>query len=61
MSEEVTIPKQLLEDLYENTMELIGERHWWADEPRCGYQERYEGYAANAEDAGNILRLHESK
>ena len=26
----------------ENTIELMSERDWWKDEPRCGYQVRYE-------------------
>ncbi len=40
--ESITIPRQLFENLLEDAMELQGERHWWHDEPRCGYQKLYE-------------------
>ena len=35
--------------------ELLAERGWWRDEPRCGYQARYEETKQRIEDAEAAL------
>ena len=39
----------------ENTCELMGERHWWKDEPRCGYAEQYKAMQKDVADADVAL------
>ena len=39
-----------LEACREDSCELLGERSWWKDEPRCNYSNRYD------ETVGNIVR-----
>ena len=37
----------LLENCREDSCELLGERGWWKDEPRCDYSKRYDETAEN--------------
>lgn len=57
----VTVPVRLLENLIDNVYELKGERHWWKDEPRCRYQERYLGYIRDTQEAEEILEKAKEK
>jgi hypothetical protein len=43
-----------LEACREDSCELLGERSWWKDEPRCNYSNRYD------ETAENIVRADEA-
>lgn len=54
--ETVTVPRELLENLLENTYDLRGERHWWASEPRCSYQEDYQQYCDDIEKTEELLK-----
>lgn len=51
----ISIPRELLEKLLDNTYELRGERYWWEDEPRCGHQRDYEGYGEVIKQVEKIL------
>jgi hypothetical protein len=45
----------------EDSCELLGERYWWADEPRCDYRKRYDETAENivkADEALDALNPH---
>ena len=53
--ETVKVPRELLENLIENTIELRGVRDWWKDEPRCNYQQDYQRYCVEIEKAEEIL------
>lgn len=46
-----------LEACVEDSCELLGERGWWKDEPRCGYSQRYEETAENIATAHRVLEL----
>jgi hypothetical protein len=39
----------------EDSIELLGERDWWKNEPRCNYQIRYEETAENIRRADAAL------
>jgi hypothetical protein len=52
----VSLPLRLVEDALEECYELLGERHWWKDEPLCNYQERYESLKRTAEELGAAVR-----
>ncbi len=45
-NDSITIPRKLFEELLEDAMELIVERRWWKNEPRCNYQRDYEALDA---------------
>lgn len=49
--------RDALEACLEDSEELLAERHWWADEPRCGYQRAYAVTQANIENARELLNL----
>lgn len=38
----VSVPRELAENALDELYELRGERAWWKDEPRCGYQMGYQ-------------------
>lgn len=57
--ETVKVPRELLENLIENTIELRGVRDWWKDEPRCNYQRDYQRYCVEIEKAQEILNDQE--
>jgi hypothetical protein len=37
----VVVPVELLDAALDYMCELRGERSWWKDEPRCGYDQAY--------------------
>ena len=45
-----------LEQCAEDSEELLGERAWWAKEPRCRYQERYLETVGNKERASLAIK-----
>ena len=45
----------------EDSCELLGERAWWADEPRCDYRKRYDETAENIARADEALAAIEGK
>jgi len=47
--------REALENCREDSIELLGERDWWKEEPRCGYQERYAQTAKNIQIADALL------
>lgn len=49
-----------LEQCREDSCELLGERHWWKDEPRCGYSKRYEETAENVVAAAEALDAYKA-
>ena len=51
-----SVPRDLLEALLDNTIDLRGERTWWKDEPRCNYQRDYQRYCDEIEKTEEILR-----
>ncbi len=55
----MNIPKELLENLLENTRELAGERAWWRDEPRLQYKEDYQQYLVVLLRGEEVLRAQE--
>jgi hypothetical protein len=50
LEKELKQAKEALEACREDSAELLAERSWWKDEPRCGYRSRY------FETMENILR-----
>jgi hypothetical protein len=49
-----TVAEALLQ-CREDSIELLGERDWWKNEPRCNYQIRYEETAENIRRADAAL------
>ena len=47
--------RKALADCREDSIELLGERSWWRDEVRCGYQARYMQTAQNIQIADVLL------
>lgn len=47
--------RKALADCREDSVELLGERGWWRDEVRCGYQARYMQTARNIQIADVLL------
>ena len=45
----------LLENCRDDSCELLGERGWWKDEPRCDYSKRYDETAENIAMADEAL------
>jgi hypothetical protein len=46
-----------LEECREDSMELLIERDWWKDEPRCGYMKDYKEIQNNIARADEILAI----
>jgi hypothetical protein len=46
-----------LEECKEDSIELLGERSWWKDEPRSDYKKRYEETSENITRADKILAI----
>jgi len=46
-----------LEECKEDSIELLGERDCWKDEPRCDYKKRYEETSENITRANKILAI----
>jgi hypothetical protein len=46
-----------LEECKEDSIELLGERNWWKDEPRCDHKKRYEETSENITRADKILAI----
>jgi len=44
-----------LEECKEDSIELLGERDWWKDEPRSGYSKRYKEIQNNIARADAVL------
>lgn len=44
-----------LTECVDDSGELLAERGWWRDEPRCGYQARYDEHKQRIEDAEAAL------
>jgi hypothetical protein len=58
MEQERALADRLATHLYdcrEDSCELLGERGWWKDEPRCGYAKRYNETAENVAAADKAL------
>lgn len=53
----VSLPLQLAQEVLEELHELLGERAWWKDEPRCGYQERYEALRRTADELSAVVSM----
>lgn len=60
--EQVEAMREAIKEAYEaltgcvdDSGELLAERGWWRDEPRCGYQARYEETKQRIEDAEAAL------
>lgn len=51
----VSIPREMLEDLIKNTIDLRAERSRWRDEPRMGMTEAYAEYSKQIDRAYAIL------
>jgi hypothetical protein len=49
------VPRDLLESLLDNTIELMGERIWWKYETRSNYQRDYERYQEDVKQVKEIL------
>lgn len=49
-----------LDQCREDSTELLGERHWWKDEPRCEYSERYDETAENVVAAAEALDAYKA-
>jgi len=47
--------REALTNCREDSAELLGERHWWQHEPRCGYDERYKAIESNVTGADKAL------
>ena len=45
-----------LQECREDSVELLGERDWWQDEPRCDYQKRYQETRDNVTRADAALQ-----
>jgi hypothetical protein len=45
-----------LEQCREDSIELLGERDWWQNEPRCDYQKRYQETRDNVTRADEALQ-----
>ena len=54
MVEQRNLLAEALKACREDSCELLGERSWWKDEPRCNYSNRYD------ETAENIVRADEA-
>jgi antitoxin component of MazEF toxin-antitoxin module len=48
---------EALEECKEDSIELLGERDWWQNEPRCGHKKRYEETSENITRADKILAI----
>jgi hypothetical protein len=46
-----------LEECKEDSIELLGERDWWQNEPRCGYMKDYKEIQNNIARADEILAI----
>jgi hypothetical protein len=46
-----------LEECREDSIELLEERSWWQNEPRCGHKKRYEETSENITRADKILAI----
>lgn len=53
----LTIPRELLEDLLENTIVLQGENHWKRSETRRGYDIEYQQWTKQIQDVEKILEI----
>lgn len=51
MREAIKEAYEALTGCVDDSGELLAERGWWRDEPRCGYQTRYEETKQRIEDA----------
>lgn len=51
----LTASNAALEACVEDSIELLGERGWWKDEPRAGFSQRYADTQENIERARNVL------
>jgi hypothetical protein len=49
-----------LEQCREDSIELLGERHWWKDEPGSEYSKRYEETAENVVAAAEALDAYKA-
>jgi hypothetical protein len=47
---------EALRECCEDSIELLGERDWWEDEPRCGRQKRYQETCDNVTRANKALQ-----
>lgn len=47
---------EALRECLEDSMELLGERDWWKDEPRLDYQKRYQETRDNVTRADEALQ-----
>jgi hypothetical protein len=47
---------EALEQCREDSIELLGERDWWQNEPRCDYQKRYQETRDNVTRADEALQ-----
>ena len=55
MREAIKEAYEALTGCVDDSGELLAERGWWRDEPRCGYQARYEETKQRIEDAEAAL------
>jgi hypothetical protein len=47
---------EALEQCREDSVELLGERDWWMNEPRCDHQKRYQETCDNVTRADEVLQ-----
>jgi hypothetical protein len=47
---------EALRECREDSVELLGERKWWQNEPRCDYQKRYQETRDNVTRADEALQ-----
>ena len=47
---------EALRECREDSVELLGERDWWQNEPRCDYQKRYQETRDNVTRADEALQ-----
>jgi hypothetical protein len=55
LERELSAAREALADCAEDSSELLGERGWWKDEPRCGFSQRYANTEENIHRAREIL------
>ena len=55
------IPDELANSVLDSLYELRGERFWWKDEPRCGYQSQYRQLCEDIEKLEKILGRNQVK
>lgn len=56
MREVIKEARASLDDCREDTCELIAERNWWKNEPRCGYSARWAEMQARLAKAESTLQ-----